>query len=67
MSNGQILEVNEAADFLGYHPEHVRRLVRQGKLPARRIGKSYVFDAGELEAWQDRRDAGRNGEDAPGD
>jgi excisionase family DNA binding protein len=30
-----------AASVLGYHPEHVRRLVRTGRLRARRVGGDY--------------------------
>ncbi len=30
-----------AASVLGYHPEHVRRLIRTGRLRARRVGGDY--------------------------
>jgi excisionase family DNA binding protein len=30
-----------AASVLGYHPEHVRRLIRSGRLRARRVGGDY--------------------------
>jgi excisionase family DNA binding protein len=32
------LPTRTAATVLGFHPEHVRRLVRAGRLPARRVG-----------------------------
>lgn len=48
--------VSDAAEVLGYHPEHVRRLVRQGELvPDGRIGRSYVFNREALEAWKAAR------------
>ncbi len=35
------LGTRDAASVLGFHPEHVRRLVRGGRLPARRVGGDY--------------------------
>ena len=35
---GLELGTRDAATVLGFHPEHVRRLVRGGRLPARRVG-----------------------------
>jgi excisionase family DNA binding protein len=46
------LTTEEAAFLLGYHPEHVRRLCRQGKLTwERRIGTAYLFAESELKQW----------------
>lgn len=35
------LPTRAAATVLGFHPEHVRRLIRGGRLRARRIGGDY--------------------------
>ncbi|HEX7197270.1 MAG TPA: helix-turn-helix domain-containing protein, partial [Candidatus Limnocylindria bacterium] len=35
------LGTRQAATVLGFHPEHVRRLIRSGRLRARRIGGDY--------------------------
>lgn len=35
------LSTQGAATVLGFHPEHVRRLIRAGKLRARRVGGDY--------------------------
>lgn len=35
------LSTRAAATVLGFHPEHVRRLIRTGRLPARRVGGDY--------------------------
>lgn len=43
MPNGY-LTTDEAAKRLGYHPDHLRRLVRQGKVPAaERLHRIYLF------------------------
>ena len=35
------LSTRMAAVVLGFHPEHVRRLIRAGQVPARRVGADY--------------------------
>jgi excisionase family DNA binding protein len=35
------LSTRQAAVVLGFHPEHVRRLLRSGRLRARRVGGDY--------------------------
>lgn len=45
------LSTRAAATALGFHPEHVRRLIRTGRLRARRVGGDYrvaVDDLGPL-------------------
>ena len=37
-----------AASVLGYHPEHVRRLIRTGRLRARRVGGDYRVTVDDL-------------------
>lgn len=36
-----MLSTRGAATVLGFHPEHVRRLIRSGRLDARRVGGDY--------------------------
>ena len=38
---GMELSVRQAATVLGFHPEHVRRLIRTARLRARRVGGDY--------------------------
>jgi excisionase family DNA binding protein len=38
---GLELSTRSAAAVLGFHPEHVRRLIRSGRLRARRVGGDY--------------------------
>ena len=42
------LSTREAATVLGFHPEHVRRLVRMGRLTARREGGDYRIGVKDL-------------------
>lgn len=44
-----MLTVAQAAARLGVGPEQVRRLARSGKLPARKIGRTLVFDDDAVE------------------
>ena len=53
--------VQEAADYLGIHPESVRRLLRQGKLPGIDLGKQLVIKWPHLEALKQRGYDGRVG------
>jgi excisionase family DNA binding protein len=36
-------DINEAADFLKIHHESLRRLAVKGEVPARKVGKRWVF------------------------
>jgi excisionase family DNA binding protein len=47
---GQLCTVEFAADHLKLHPKTVLRFIREGRLKATRIGKSYRIPRGELEA-----------------
>jgi excisionase family DNA binding protein len=39
--SGLELPTRQVATVLGFHPEHVRRLIRGGRLRARRVGGDY--------------------------
>jgi excisionase family DNA binding protein len=36
-TNGEWLDVNEAAELSGYHPEYIRRLIRDGEIEAKKF------------------------------
>jgi len=38
------LTTQEAAELSGYHPEHVRRLLRVGQIPARKWGQAWMIN-----------------------
>jgi excisionase family DNA binding protein len=48
-----MLTVPEAARRIGKNPETVRRWIREGKLPARRVGTQHVIEEEDLEAMLD--------------
>ena len=60
MSKVELLEtyagVNEIATRLNIHPESVRRLIRQGKLPAIKFGNKWLVEKGALEQFASRYD-----------
>ena len=45
---GLELPTRQAATVLGFHPEHVRRLIRGGRLRARRVGGDYRVGLDDL-------------------
>lgn len=46
-----MLTVPEAAKRAGRHPEAIRRWIREGKLPARKVGTQHVLDQHDLDAY----------------
>ena len=46
--DGLDLPTRAAATVLGFHPEHVRRLIRTGRLRARRVGGDYRLMVDDL-------------------
>ena len=39
---GELISLSEAAELSGLHPDHLRRLVRQGDLWGQKIGRNWV-------------------------
>jgi excisionase family DNA binding protein len=50
---GPVLTATEVADLLSLSVQEVRRLTRNGNLPARRIGKAYRYFRDEIVIWLD--------------
>jgi len=46
-----VLDIHDAAWFLGAHVETVRRLARKGDIPAYKIGKDWRFNKSSLRHW----------------
>ncbi len=46
-----MLTVEQAGKVLGFHPETVREMARQGLLPGHKIGKYWKFRITDLEKW----------------
>jgi excisionase family DNA binding protein len=43
--------IKEAAEVSGYHPEHLRRLIREGKIEAVKVGQAYLIRVESLEKY----------------
>ena len=56
MTKGTYL-VEEVSVYLRIHPYTVRRLAREGKIPAFKAGGQWRFDAKEIDDW--RKEQGR--------
>lgn len=52
-----MLTVPEAARRAGRDPETVRRWIRAGKLPSRKVGTQHVIEPGDLEDFLDTGDS----------
>jgi MerR family transcriptional regulator, light-induced transcriptional regulator len=53
------MQLREAADALGVHYQTAYAWVRQGSLPARKVGRGYEVDDADVAALAARRSAGR--------
>ena len=47
--------VKEVSKYLRVHPYTVRRLAREGKIPAFKAGGQWRFDTEEIEDWRRNR------------
>jgi excisionase family DNA binding protein len=46
-----LLSVNEAAELSDYHPEHIRRLIREGKIKAQKFASVWQVDRYSLQLY----------------
>ena len=51
------ISVREAAELSRYHPNYIRRLVRQGKMKARKEGPMWWIDRDSLRAYVEEMEA----------
>jgi excisionase family DNA binding protein len=49
--DGEVLNAEQAAELLGIGLVTVRRLAKDGKLPARKVGKEWRFNRAALLEW----------------
>ncbi len=50
-----LITVSDTAKLLGRSTEQVRRYLREGELPGRRLGGQWFIDRGDAEAFLSRR------------
>ena len=55
MENDKLLSVKESAEILGVNRQRVQTLISEGRLPAQKIGNSYVIKESDLELVKDRK------------
>lgn len=51
LMNSPWIGTDQAADYLGIGRTKLYELTRQGRIPARRLGKRWMYDREELAAW----------------
>jgi excisionase family DNA binding protein len=54
-----LIDTNEAAERLGISRRHAWSLVRDGKLPAQKVGRTYVIKLSDLKLVETRPKVGR--------
>lgn len=50
-SNREILNVEEAAAYLGVSTKTFQKVLREGEMPGRKVGREWKFSRRALEAW----------------
>lgn len=50
-STREVLDVDQAAEFLGIHPSTIRKKARLGEIPGRKIGREWRFSRTTLLEW----------------
>jgi excisionase family DNA binding protein len=51
----KLLNAKQAAEILGVHHSRVRVLIREGRLPAQKIGRDWIIMEPDLELVKDRK------------
>lgn len=54
----KLARMDDIAAYFNVTPETVRNWIRTKELPAKKIGRQWRFDWGELKAWEDRQPSG---------
>lgn len=47
----EVLNADQAAEYLGFHPGTVREKARLGEIPGRKMGREWRFSRSALLAW----------------
>ena len=55
MENDKLLSVKDSAKILGVNHQRVQALISQGRLPAQKIGNSYVIKESDLKLVENRK------------
>ena len=52
----EVLNADEAAEFLGFNPYTIREKARLGEIPGRKIGREWRFSRRQLLEWLEEGD-----------
>ena len=52
-----LVVIRDAVTLSGYSPDYLRRLAREGTLPAQKVGKTWLFDRAALVEYKAAMDA----------
>jgi len=55
-TNKEVLNADEAAEFLGFNPYTIREKARLGEIPGRKIGREWRFSRRQLLEWVEEGD-----------
>ncbi len=55
MENDKLLSVVKSAEILGVNRQRIQALITEGRLPAQKIGNSYVIKESDLELVKQRK------------
>jgi excisionase family DNA binding protein len=55
MSATNLLSVSQAADKLGISRWRINQLIKEGRLPAQKVGRAYVIKESDLKLVEDRK------------
>jgi excisionase family DNA binding protein len=55
-STKPIMNIEEVARYLGVSTATIYRYVKQGKIPASRVGKFWRFRKEKIDAWLERQE-----------
>lgn len=53
MTESEMITVSEASELSGYTPQHIRLLIRQGLISARRAGGIWLVEVSSLYTYLD--------------
>ena len=63
--NEDWLTVQEAAKLSGYHPEYIRRLIRDNAIKAQKVSIIWLVDRESLQRYVDKASSSEDGRYSP--
>ena len=51
MTQDEVMNIKEVAELLDFHPEYVRQMARDGRIPAVKVGRKWRFVREQIIDW----------------